>query len=134
MNKQKILDLADYIESTEHSADNDGLEDVDVAFNMSDFAKEGSCGTVGCIAGHALIFFKGLSPRELREYDDSRDIAAGASEILDLSGSEENHLFDPEWSMGCVNNLITPKQAAHALRYFASGETPREAWTEALGG
>ena len=63
MNKEKILKLADYIESTEYSANNDGVEDVGVAFNMSDFVKEGACGTVGCIAGHALIFFKGLKPQ-----------------------------------------------------------------------
>ena len=36
--------------------------------------------------------------------------------------------------MGCVNNLITPKQAASALRLFVHGRTPREAWNEALGG
>lgn len=124
MNKERILQLADAIEREGARAE------PDLGFNMNylwasysnDFAKR-PCGTVGCIAGHAL-HLAGING----------DFTA-AAEWLGLSyiGGEGGELFFP----GDVSGInisrwdeITPAHAAAVLRRLV--ETGKVEWAAVL--
>lgn len=124
MNKERILQLADAIEREGARAE------PDLGFNMNylwasysnDFAKR-PCGTVGCIAGHAL-HLAGING----------DFTT-AAEWLGLSyiENEERELFFP----GDVSGInifrwdeITPAHAAAVLRRLV--ETGKVEWAAVL--
>lgn len=57
-NKQRMLELADFIEKLKHRRRFPGPAPKDVDshyFNMADFLESTACGTVGCIAGSCLV-------------------------------------------------------------------------------
>ena len=114
MNRERMLELADYIEDLEYVRYDDiGSRDwnadrspIATHFNMIQWAAECECGTVCCIGGAAEIM-AGTGP-------------GTASKVLGLHGFNESALFHPpnrlDW------DVITPEIAADALRKLANGE------------
>lgn len=110
MNKDKILELADFIDKLEHVpwiADN--------GFNMGGYCHP--CGTPSCIAGWASYIFTGKA-----SLGNSNRVA---SEILDLPYEKAVDLFLPEEEVlgdGGYKTLEiidpTPQQAATVLRHL----------------
>ena len=135
MNKEKLLKLAEHIESLNHipikairgiSVQNiiDG-EKID-AFNMEDWLVSAQCGTAGCIAGHAIYLFQ----NDIPDGSGQRSTMCTAQKILCLDWYEAEHLFLP--GEDSTRGDITPAQAANVLRLVADGIDPREAWIDEL--
>lgn len=112
MNKERMLQLADFLDSLDRSkfdlrcffAEKDLTEDGEVVFDYEGEEQihgvttryfirkedEGSCNTTACIAGWAIYLFKeDLSQDQLRE---SNHISV-ASDILGLNSDEAPQLF-----------------------------------------
>jgi hypothetical protein len=141
MNKERILQLADFIE-------NGKAVEADLGFNMTDFwepqahalseDKSGhDCGTVACIAGHAL-FLTGKAT--VGKPKTVPSVAIEAARWLGLEDmGEMNEVADQlfyGWSPGdqYVRGLyavdmsrVTPADAAKVLRNLA--ETGKVDWT-----
>lgn len=108
MNKEYILELADFLETIQPGAE--------IGFNMRWFVSKNSddysgykCGTVACIAGWIAL-------RDGHEYTPGGYIIYGA-EKLGIAAYQAVSLFAPSviW-----DNAITPQQAAIVLRHFAN--------------
>ena len=111
MNRERILQLADYIEGSE-------------SYKQSSWFN--SCGTPGCIAGHAVVMkekyegFDKLYPNN----PPKKHFAKTAQKFLDLSDKQSLYLFD-----GYPFNFgyrPTGRDAAKTLRYLA--ETGEVFW------
>ena len=108
------------------------VDGTTVSFNMSEWVQKSDCGTLACIAGHAIIF---LDP----------DGSSAESPIRNLEGVLENGFSScPEWNWrdmekeaahrlgvppGTASHVfydtsLTPMEAAHVLRRWAE-EYPR---------
>lgn len=108
MNKERILELADYIEQLPQAGHTgyEGPEQLPVqSFYMASY----SCGTAACIAGHAL-----------RLWHDNHDYALtrwAAARILDIGPNVVGkHLFVPD---GIDLTDVKPIEAARVLRELA---------------
>ena len=110
-NVKNILKLADFIESEKYQ------------FDMRDSSATPSCGTAGCIGGHAAVLWK-----EVRQYwPDTKRTKFGFNQgmliqHLGLSFSDMHTLcFTPRTSSGEVLDYdeITRAHAVEALRHLA---------------
>ena len=127
MNKKRILKLADVIEKAPHVIMGEEVPPAVyytaskiIGFDMSVYNAHGSCGTVGCIAGHAAMIWP------LTEKTDSRRIISIAAKALGLSAEEAGELFVPDH----LNDFraVTPAIAAEVLRSVANGISASSAW------
>lgn len=82
-------------------------------FNMRAFAGESECGTTACVAGTADMLFKTTFAKKY--YSGDLPVA-----LANMFGR----------GIPCLNELITPAQAAIALRNYLTHGEPR--WAEAL--
>ena len=110
-NVKNILKLADFIESEKYQ------------FDMRDSSATPSCGTAGCIGGHAAVLWK-----EVRQYwSDTKRTEFGFNQDmliknLGLRFSDMNTLcFTPRTSSGVLLDYddITRTHAVEALRHLA---------------
>jgi hypothetical protein len=119
MNKEKILRLADYIEQS-------GTFDMSRFFEVTDLSaidredQTNFCGTVACIAGHALML-EGWGRRDIASsrgaswsYDRPID---KARLVLDLTIQQAQELFFCTSTIPALS--ITKEKAAAVLRHFA---------------
>ena len=138
MNKARLRLLADHLRKTpydlyaEESEYDYGpqliTEKVDY-FNMEDYfgATEDRCGTVGCIAGHAVGLFGDVGNRAIPVYS----IPSEAGRLLELTSEEASALFCPsDW---LDLSEVEPHTAAAVLDDVADGEGIREAWIANVG-
>lgn len=97
-----------------------GEETVSDCFNMGPYIVEGTCGTIGCIAGWAhLVSGRTVFPWVLHGLKGTESIPQNLWELFHCNG-----VFSDREN-------ITPAQAAVALRsYLTTGDTN---WAEALG-
>ena len=110
MNKERMLKLADYIE---------GLPAF--MFVMTRWYKEHKCGTIGCIAGHAVALFGNGDVRAMaRTYPVSETFNL-ASDLLGLDKKDAKHLFYAEWARPKLIEDVTQYEAAARLREMANG-------------
>lgn len=120
MHKDRILALADLIESMPHTSVTD-----DHGFNMDDF--DHVCGTPACIAGWAIAMrANDLSVNVRSAVDAEFDSYSGlASDYLGLSSGVGSDLYyGPGRDVKLAD--ITPAQAAATLRRLA--ETGKVEW------
>ena len=121
MNKVRLLELADHLETLTHHPD-DGLYDEVIGsekfFNLSAYTFE--CEAPACIAGHAAAMFSDL-------YDV--DIHDEAELVLDLTTKQADNLFLPSLHKVIAKRMIdvTPQEAAKVVRHFA--ETEKIDWS-----
>lgn len=102
MNKEKILALATHLSHL-----------PDAQFDM----EETLCGTVGCIAGHAVLLF-GVKPT----ITNGREIIGQARRLLDLTDHQADQLFMGYGILGENDvplNLITREDAVTTLYNFS---------------
>ena len=126
MNRERIIALADHIETLEHTkkesySDDDKVEGgMEGKFRMKTYLF--SCGAPACIAGHACAMF---CPQEDNWMMESFQLA---KTVLWLSTGEATTLFIPnEVNLGdSLFGDITPKMATATLRHFA--ETGEVVW------
>ena len=137
MNRKRLLKLADHMESLPALRYKNKVPVMHLngeAVCMSAVILRGSarmdvtlmtgeCGTVGCIAGHALCLFDPENKKTQGYWSDR------ASHLLGLSVTEGDHLFQHyPWSCG---NLIDGDDCAGVLRDIANGQaTAKEAWAK----
>lgn len=106
--KRRLLKLAEHMETSvkrrEFSMSLYGVWDGSSAYGLA----KHECGTVGCIAGHAIARFRRSVDfgMEFHPFDAARD-------LLGLSGREAGALF-------LDYGIRTPKQAAERLRALAA--------------
>jgi hypothetical protein len=94
----------------------------EVGFNMMCWFEEDmvdyacrKCGTVGCIAGHAVWLFKREAVYDL----DPPAIRAIAADLLGLAMDQAGDLFE-----GNIFGDVTPQQAADAIDRMIAGQPP----------
>ena len=119
MNKERILEIADLIE-TGHER---------MVFDMEVFGDEHPCGTAACIAGWAVARFGENDDAE--EIDHRRPLGDavfdGAQSVLGLSFPEAHQLFAPnERRDGVSMSDVTASHAVRTLRHLA--ETGEVDW------
>ena len=131
MNVERLNQLADHIERLEHAPtgvcaapDNIPFGDTPDAFNMSNWVSESTCGTAGCIAGHAGCLFRDEQSRM------RTGIMTDARRLLELTPREGSLLFIPG-TLGTMDQ-ITPAMAAQVLRLVAGGMEILDAWKATL--
>ena len=112
MNKERILEIADLIE-TGHER---------MVFDMGVFGDEHPCGTAACIAGWTVARF-GESGRA-KKIDHRRPLNAlffdGALSVLGLSFPEAQRLFAPNEERDGVSMAeVTAPHAVRTLRHLA---------------
>ena len=137
MNKQKILDLANLIESKEYMEEDENDPDIAAdGFNMNEWSFP--CGSPACIAGWA-VFMEGEWPTVKDDadarvagqwaYDNCRPMARN---VLGITETQAQLLFTPEFfdmmptdEDGFIvgeeyfDETITPSWAAACLRHLA---------------
>lgn len=131
MNKERILKLADSLESCKHVNVNQlfKLSNADIIdqrgkdlFTMRLWSIE-TCETPGCIAGHTCQLFLARVPQD-------QDIMCRARQALELRYDQADKLFVPQIrdllgidrhdvSLYTLYDVITPKIAAETLRNLA---------------
>lgn len=123
MNKERILALADFIETQvpakKFSMDAFGVYNHEIHENKYGL---GNCGTAGCIAGWTLVKFKDLVPdvfKETKNVWNSDLVPEMAGTILGLSSNDAYELFYPSWA-GKSWSLITKDEAVAHLRKIAN--------------
>ena len=125
MNREKMLEIADIIESKPHARGPDlgtVIGQPLIGFNMADFRTSYlSCGTAGCIAG----WVQELEPEQWKG-DHIRIV----SEVFDISRSQAEYLCMPNL-LGNWDDL-TPTMAANAIRAMAHGCNAVDAWQNAV--
>ena len=89
-------------------------------FNMDYIAGWTSCGTAGCIAGHACSLFGSTNDPDLAFFS-----LGEAEKLLLLTRKEARNLFLPQ---GCDLTKITPAEAAEACLRVADGKEPWPIW------
>lgn len=101
MNVERILHLADIIETQPHTS-----AEAESGFSMQDYTHR--CGTPSCIAGWANSVFEAV------------DLNSGevAAVILGLDFEQESSLFYPSGYSEASKH--TPAQAARTLRHLAA--------------
>lgn len=121
MNKERILELANVIER--HSIPGLGFNmSVYGCTGMQDLSGHG-CGTVGCIAGHAVAHFElDGDPSPL---PDLVGVSRRAAEILGLDFTTREDLFCPE-GYSEAPEMYPPAKAVAVLRHLA--ETGEVDW------
>lgn len=129
MNKKRILQLADHLETErvrEHFDMSHFFHKPDSNLGAMPANKEDffSCGAAACIAGWAVALF---TKDNLFVYGAS--LSRNAEKLLKLSPLQAQNLFIPDVHTAYHN--ITPDQAAEVLRRFAN--TNRIEWKEVLG-
>jgi hypothetical protein len=121
MNKERILELADVIER--HAI-------PDLGFNMVTYGSRAdtplyqdidghSCGTVGCIAGWAYVYFGG---KDLHDLVRSHHVSGIAAHHLGLDWEQEHDLFRPE-GYSEAPEMYPPAKAVAVLRNLAETGT-----------
>ncbi|PCJ68234.1 MAG: hypothetical protein COA62_15840 [Rhodobiaceae bacterium] len=137
MNKARILKLADVIERREIKR---------LGFNMRNWFADrvanwdhgGNCGTVACIAGHAVVLFADdgkvnkTRTRKRRcisafepQYSFGDTVEADAQAILGLTKRQAHALFVPH---DVILPNVTTEQAVEVLRTLAN--TGRVSWAK----
>lgn len=119
MNRQRILDFAEFIEELPHQPNAGDLNETEEApnvrlFNMDVFRVDTECGTVCGMAGWIGHFL----PEQFTDYDRLTPTVSDLAHGLEITYLEAEHLAMGRWQNGPLNN-ITPAQAAAALREFA---------------
>lgn len=118
MNKQRILELADFIEHVEERTN------CELHFNMAYYAAPSahSCGSVACIAGSAVFLYNrkhfDISAGYTELPLDSPNIPQThneAMELLELSVAQAGELFTPYIPL----MRITKSEAVNTLRKLA---------------
>lgn len=108
-NKERLLELADFIEKAEFK------------FDMGDPVANPTCGTAGCMAGHAAVLWpelrtEGTGDGEIFSWKDE-ELAA----YLDITEDEHDLLFYPQsHNEGAIYGYIDRDVAVGTLRHFAS--------------
>ena len=132
MRTERLRQLADHIESLKkrpiskvHLDPGRLFVEKPTAFNMGKWAHKSDCGTVACIAGHAVSLF-----RPSKWPIPVRDIESVAADLLDIPWANACLLFTPTAPEAL--RQITPKQAAQVLRMVADGDDAAGAWSEVL--
>ena len=133
-NVKRLRQLADHVDGMpSYDALGDGPA-IDMHMWLAD------CGTVGCIAGHAVVLFDG--PERAQELYPNRErarksIVERAGELLVISpSSPKRALFFPPVSDGYLGT-IDGDQCAEVLRYVADNpaadlDAINAAWEEAV--
>lgn len=118
MNAQRLLELADDLEKMEHYAHSESSFDFydepanDIMmFNLTSLVDFRDCGTVACIAGHAVL--------KWRPGWHYGPIMGPAAEILELDEWTAKHLFTPNNTPNGYE-AIDSQQAARTLRHLAA--------------
>jgi hypothetical protein len=129
MNKERMEQLATVLENSPTNVvhvPNDGY----LTFDMENYLEsDQNCGTIGCIAGLAVMMFR---PGELGRGLVGERVGKLAAEVLDLGWCDARRLFVPEDISAFVEwTAITPQQAGHAVRNFIASEDPD--WWGVLG-
>ena len=136
MNKERLTELADYIEKLPHFTKNEIVQkpimelnidyfDQIKGFNMARWFSDRECGTAGCIAGHTISLFASEEEKERVLNSPIFLPSAIARNLLDIDSFDALTLFQPNtlsW------NQITPKEAAQAIRKLRDGVDPEEIW------
>ena len=118
MNKEKVLALADMIESSRKRLEMEGFLNT--------------CGTAACIAGFAFVAERGQSWRKSAaeywsDWGGGISIPEIAQEYLELTEAQADELFYV-WK-GPPLDAITREQAVETLRYLA--QTGKVNWKRA---
>jgi len=100
LNKELILKVADEIEAMPHGKYGRKLEVIEPGFNMSQWRREGACGTICCIGGH-------VSPSGWYQ---------GVAEAFNITEDDAHDLCFPSFRQYYD---ITPARAARVLRHLA---------------
>ncbi len=127
MNKERLLALADRIENL----------DGELGFNMAHWYDENSglddmsghdCGTVACIAGHAVDMFgeKGWLRNAYRYHSLVISVSENARRLLDLERQISDELFGENVVTGMELWGIRPLTAAKVIRHLI--ETGEVRW------
>lgn len=123
MNKERILHLADAIETgSEILGFNMNYEYATLDDPSCDKSDHG-CGTVACILGWTVhLFCKRPTLCQLQD----RHLAAS---LLAINEDKAYHLFYPSQRYGVKYSEVTPQKAARVLRHLA--ETGKVDWSVA---
>ncbi len=110
--QQRCLELADIIETNINS---------NHKFDMDTWFKKTECGTIGCIAGTAVLHFDPTFVLKhcyntSNEVNQQTNICIRARELLGLTNIESADLFTPLEDIDY--NEITPQLAATVIRRF----------------
>lgn len=123
MNRERLLQLADHIESLEHldtsrvhywPVRREEVPPEALLFNMEKWLLYTDCGTIACIAGHTVLLF---GPEELA-YNPVIELRA--AELLDIRAQTAYYLFRGKWTSTPMSE-ITPAQVAAQLRKMVAG-------------
>ena len=114
MNKERILEIADLIE-TGHER---------MVFDMTEWGEEHPCGTAACIAGWTVARFgwngRAMKIDHRRPLGGGRDVFDGALSVLGLSFPEAPRLLAPnEGRDGVSMTEVTAPHAVRTLRHLA---------------
>ena len=118
MHKERILDLADFIEN----------EVTDEQFHMEEWA----CSTAACIGGWCEARQMGVKPGDFLDELDFRAVPETAMSYLGLNLEQENDLFFPHFNVANYQAVkgepgyISRTRAVATLRRLA--ETGEVAW------
>ena len=134
MNKARVRRLAAHLRTLKRAEDVSAVFAEELRkepfqfFNMKYYISQdnASCGTAGCIAGHAVDYFDpGVRRAGIREK---------ATDILDLTREEASALFVPIIGQFGVTdyNEVTPEVAAGVLEAAADGTPIYDAWEAEL--
>ena len=154
MNKERMLEAADYIDATEHHSkrDNTKRRKGSLWFNLFIWRKEtATCGTTGCIAGH----ISGIIPKNKKIMYDNHQRTGMVRNLspfysregrysqrwLGLTSKQATDLFVPpfhKWEIpgyecrasdrGYAYRKVTPTQAAEVMRLMVHGVRTKKAW------
>ena len=90
MNKERILKLANHIETCHYSPDGPKDKQNNKHFNMDTWVF--TCGSPACMAGHTLSLFG----TKHKKTESNRNILQEAAYLLGLDLDAANKLFSPE--------------------------------------
>ena len=109
MNKEFLLEMADYIETIPQ-------EDFDMGrYRADEDFKSAYCNTVGCALGHCTHLFP---EEEIKRWEDGIINFVKTSEYLGLTDPEWKWCFSGDW----YYKDNTPKGAAKRIRMLVNGE------------
>ena len=143
LNRENVTRLAEHLKGVPHYRGTlEGLTGASEAvrkglagFNMQAWCGRGDCGTVGCVAGHAVALLAPEGPPEGSWY---QSIMAEAGFLLGLPADCREPLFELRGVPYDSFTGITPQQASAALRFIAAApheptpDSVAQAWYDAL--